>query len=165
MASQSTVDGDPEPSYNEVAVTEILLDTPVAKDVFHDVVKNALLKEGWTITDPLRLKIGPVEMAIDLGGDRLVGANRQGEKIAVEVKSFLLGASAISEFHTALGQFINYRGALRIQEPDRILYLAVPDRTYDSFFQHDFTRMMVEENRVRLLTYNIQSEVIAQWIN
>jgi hypothetical protein len=43
----------------------------VAKDLFHDAVKNALLKEGWTLTDPLRLKIGLVEMAIDLGADRL----------------------------------------------------------------------------------------------
>ena len=86
-------------------------------------------------------------MAIDLGGDRLGGADRQGEKIAVEVKSFLIGASATSEFHTALGQFINYRGALRIRDPDR---------TYDSFFQHEFTKMMVEENKVRLWVYRNQ---------
>ena len=146
-------------------LTENPLEIAVAKDLFHDVVKNALLKEGWTVTDPLRLKIGPVEMAIDLGGDRLVGADRKGEKIAVEVKSFLIGASAISEFHTALGQFINYRGALRIRDPDRTLYLAIPDRTYDSFFQHEFTKMMVEENKVRLLPYNIETEVITQWIS
>jgi XisH protein len=60
----------------------------VAKDVFHDVVKHALEKEGWVITDPFRLKIGAIEMIIDLGADRLVGAEREGEKIAVEVKSF-----------------------------------------------------------------------------
>jgi hypothetical protein len=137
----------------------------VAKDFFHDVVKNALLKEGWNVIDPLRLRMGPVEMAIDLGADRLVGADRQGEKITVEVKSFLLGASAISQFHTALGQFINYRGALRIRDPERILYLAVPDRTHQSFFQYDFPKMMVEENQVRLLIYNIQAEVITQWIS
>jgi hypothetical protein len=137
----------------------------VAKDIFHDAVKNALIKEGWTLIDPLRLKIGPVEMAIDLGADRLIGAERENEKIAVEIKSFLIGASAISEFHTALGQFINYRGALRIREPDRILYLAVPDRAYESFFQQDFPQMMIDENNVRLLTYNAENEVIIQWIN
>ncbi len=137
----------------------------VAKDVFHDVVKHALQKEGWSLIDPLRLKIGPVEMAIDLGADRLVGAEREGERIAVEVKSFLVGASAISEFHTALGQYINYRGALRIRDPDRPLYLAVPDRTYDSFFQLEFPQMMLTENQVRLLVYNIQTETIAQWIS
>ena len=66
---------------------------------------------------------------------------------------------------SALGQFINYRGALRIRDPDRTLYLAIPDRTYDSFFQHEFTKMMVEENKVRLLPYNIETEVITQWIS
>jgi hypothetical protein len=104
-------------------------------------------------------------MEIDLGGDRLVGAEREDEKIAVEVKSFIIGTSAISEFHTALGQFINYRGALRLQDPERLLYLAIPDRTYKSFFQQSFPKMMVEENKVRLLTYNIPNEVITQWIS
>jgi hypothetical protein len=104
-------------------------------------------------------------MAIDLGADRLVGAERADEKIAVEVKSFLIGSSAISEFHTALGQFINYRGALKIRNPDRILYLAVPDRIYDSFFQQSFPQMMIEENLVKLLTYNIENEVISKWIS
>ena len=137
----------------------------MAKDVFHDVVKRALQNEGWTITDPLRLKVGTVEMIIDLGADRLVGAEREGEKIAVEIKSFLIGTSAISEFHTALGQFINYRAALRIRDPDRVLYLAIPDRTYESFFQQSFPQMMVEENHLRLVVYNIDKEVISQWIS
>ncbi len=137
----------------------------MAKDAFHDVVKTALQKEGWSIIDPLRLKIGTVEMAIDLGADRLVGAEREGEKIAVEVKSFLASTSAISEFHTALGQFINYRGALRMRDPDRTLYLAIPDRTYASFFQQTFPKMMIEENKVRLMVYNIPKEIIVQWIS
>jgi XisH protein len=34
----------------------------------------------------------------------------------------------------ALGQFINYWAALRREDADRILYLAVPDLTYNSFF-------------------------------
>jgi hypothetical protein len=128
-------------------------------------VKTALQKDGWTITDPLRLRIGKVTMAIDLGADRLVGADREGEKIAVEVKSFLITTSAISEFHTALGQFINYRGALRIRDPDRTLYLAVPDRSYESFFQEIFPQMMVAENNLRLLIYNVEAEAITQWIS
>jgi XisH protein len=97
----------------------------VAKDIFHDVVKRALQKEGWQIThDPFALKVGTVEMFIDLGAERLLGAERDGTKIAVEIKSFLANASAISEFHTALGQFINYRAALKLSEPERILFLA-----------------------------------------
>ena len=85
-----------------------------AKDRFHQVVKTALIKDGWDVThDPLQIKVGGVDMEIDLGAERLLAAERAGEKIAVEIKSFLTSASAISEFHTALGQFINYRAALR----------------------------------------------------
>ncbi len=136
----------------------------MAKDVFHDVVKRALQKEGWQIThDPFALKVGTVEMAIDLGAERLFGAEREGQKIAVEVKSFLAGASAISEFHTALGQFINYRAALRLSEPERMLFLAVPTRTYDSFFQQAFPAMMLVENSVRLIVYDIPAEAVILW--
>ena len=54
-----------------------------------------------------------------------IAAERNGQKIAVEVKTFI-GTSTIFEFHTALGQLINYRYALEVQEPERVLYLAVP---------------------------------------
>ena len=93
----------------------------VAKDRFHDIVKTALVKDGWTVThDPFDLKAGGVEMEIDLGAERLLAAERQNEKIAVEVKSFLASSSTISEFHRALGQFINYRVALKIVDPERL---------------------------------------------
>jgi hypothetical protein len=137
-----------------------------AKDIFHEVVKRALQKDGWQIThDPLSLGVGGVNISIDLGAERLIAAEREGEKIAVEVKSFLERSSAISEFHTALGQFINYRGALRRDEPERVLYLAVPLTTYQSFFQLDFPKEMVEENQVKMIIYDTKREVIAQWKN
>ncbi|HAA31520.1 MAG TPA: fatty-acid oxidation protein subunit alpha [Cyanobacteria bacterium UBA8553] len=137
-----------------------------AKDIFHEVVKRALQKDGWQITqDPLSISVGGVNLSIDLGAERLIAAEREGNKIAVEVKSFLERASAISEFHTALGQFINYRGALRQDEPDRVLYLAVPLTTYQSFFQLDFPKAMVEENQVKMIIYDAKREVIAQWKN
>ncbi|MEL7316432.1 MAG: element excision factor XisH family protein, partial [Cyanobacteria bacterium J06559_3] len=79
----------------------------MAKDRFHEIVKIALIKDEWTVThDPLQIKVGGVDMEIDLGAERLLAAERGGDKIAVEVKSFLAHTSAISEFHTALGQFI-----------------------------------------------------------
>lgn len=122
------------------------------------------MKDGWIVThDPLQIKVGGVDMEIDLGAERLLAAEREGKKIAVEVKSFLTSASAISEFHTALGQFINYRGALRREEPDRVLYLAVPDLTYNSFFQLDFPASMLKENEVKLIVYDIELEKIVQW--
>ncbi len=135
-----------------------------AKDVFHEVVKIALQKDGWQIThDPLLFNVGGVKMSIDLAAQKLIAAERENEKIAVEVKSFLEKSSAISEFHTALGQFINYRGALRQRDPERILYLAVPLTTYRTFFQLDFPHEMVEENRVKMIVYDVESEVIVEW--
>ena len=74
-----------------------------AKDKFHNAVKAALHKDGWIITDdPLFFRFGGVEVYIDLAAEKLFLAEKEGEKIAVEVKSFL-GTSAISDFHKALG--------------------------------------------------------------
>jgi len=138
----------------------------VAKDRFHEVVKNALIKDGWNVThDRLEIKVGGVDMEIDLGAERLLAAHRGTEKIAVEVKSFLASTSTISQFHMALGQFINYRAALRREDADRILYLAVPDLTYNSFFQLDFPASMLQENAIKLIVYNIKNQEIVQWKN
>lgn len=137
-----------------------------AKDVFHEVVKKALQKDGWQIThDPLSISVGGVNLSIDLAAEKLIAAEREGEKIAVEVKSFLEKSSAISEFHTALGQFINYRGALKRRQPERVLFLAVPVTTYKTFFQLDFPQAMIEENEVKMIIYDVEQEVIFKWIN
>ena len=136
-----------------------------AKDLFHEAVKNALIKEGWTITDdPLHLRISlKVDFYIDLGAEKMFAAERGEEKIAVEVKSFV-GNSDISEFHTALGQFLNYQDALEIKEPARILFLAVPIDTYDTFFQDAFILNSINKHKLRILVYNPTEEVIKQWI-
>ncbi|MFP4338496.1 MAG: XisH family protein [Halothece sp.] len=137
-----------------------------ARDFFHQVVKTALIKEQWQIThDPLSISFGGVDMSIDLGAERLIGAEKDNQKIAVEIKSFLAKSSAISEFHTALGQFINYRGALKREDPHRILYLAVPIITYHNFFQLEFPQLMITENQVNLVIYDPEAEVIVQWIS
>ena len=69
-----------------------------AKDTFHESVKRALQKEQWVITaDPLKFKFGNVKFQVDLGAERLVAAERGGEKIAVEIKSFL-NPSVITDF-------------------------------------------------------------------
>src|SRR6266436_9664457 len=97
-----------------------------ARDIFHDVVKQALEKAGWRIIhDPLSLQIGGVEMYIDLGAEQLIAAEKEGEKIAVEIKSFV-AVSAIYEFHLAIGQYRNYQLTLMKEETERVLYLAVP---------------------------------------
>jgi hypothetical protein len=135
-----------------------------AKDIFHEVVKLALQKEQWVIThDPLRFKYGNVSFQVDLGAEQLVAAERNGEKIAVEIKSFL-NPSAITDFYSALGQFLSYRLALESVQPDRTLYLAVPVDVYETFFQHEFTQNAVRQYRVLLIVYDSIDEVIVKWI-
>jgi XisH protein len=103
-------------------------------------------------------------MEIDLGAEQMIAAEREGQKIAVEVKSFLAGTSAISEFHRALGQFINYRAALKSEMPDLVLYLAVPFMAFNTFFQLDFPKSRIAENRVNLLVYDTLSQRELLWI-
>ncbi|GAX40276.1 fdxN element excision controlling factor protein [Tolypothrix sp. NIES-4075] len=110
-----------------------------AKDRFHDAVKTALEKDGWTITDdPLTIRISSrTKLYIDLGAEKIIAAQRDQRKIAVEVKSFL-SASTMAEFHTAVGQYINYRYALADFGYEQTLYLAVPFYIYDDFFTQPF---------------------------
>ncbi len=83
-----------------------------AKDIYHDNVRNALIKEGWTIThDPLRLTWGAKDMYVDLGAEQLLAAEKTGHKIAVEIKSFV-GASEMNDLEKAIGQYIIYRSVM-----------------------------------------------------
>ncbi len=134
------------------------------KDVLHDVVKQALVKDGWMIThDPLHVEFGGVEFDVDLGAEELMGAEKDGRKIAIEVKSFI-SASPVSEFHTAVGQFLNYRLALAETEPERTLYLAVPKSIYASLFERTFGRLAMQVHQLKVIVFDDQQGVIVQWI-
>lgn len=134
-----------------------------ARDAFHNLVKSALQKEGWTIThDPFHLRMGLVDMYIDLGTEKIIAAEKEGQKIAVEIKSFS-GTSAISDFHNALGQFINYRYALAEKDVERKLFLAVPLETYESFFVLPFIQSVIQKSQLNLIIYDIDKEEVAQW--
>jgi hypothetical protein len=74
-----------------------------------------------------------IKVKIDIAAEKLIAAERDEEKIAVEIKSFI-SPSPISDFHTALGQFLSYRIMLENRDPDRQLYLAVPIEAYKTFF-------------------------------
>lgn len=134
-----------------------------AKDLFHDAVKQALIKEDWVITaDPLIIKIEGVKLEMDLAAEKVIAAERAGRKIVVEIKSFL-NPSAITDFHAALGQFLNYRLALQMREPEHVPYLAVPIDTFESFFQETFIQAAVKSYQVKLIVYDPTQEVITAW--
>ncbi|MGB0563158.1 MAG: XisH family protein [Spirulinaceae cyanobacterium] len=135
------------------------------KDLFHDVVKSALEKEGWLIThDPFTIQISEtVKLKIDLGAETTIAAQRGQEKIAVEIKNFVTD-SEISEFHTALGQYLNYLQALEDKEPERVLYLAVPSGTYRDFFKIPFIQTTINRYALNLIVYDPVQEEIKQWL-
>lgn len=137
-----------------------------AKDKFHNLVKQALVKDHWKIThDPLYLKFGKKDqLQVDLGAEKVLGAERAGKKIAVEIKSFL-GDSPVTDFHGALGQFLNYRFVLENSEPDRTLYLALPHYAYHSYFQRDLPQAIIQHYGLKLVIYNTETKVIDIWIN
>ena len=137
----------------------------MAKDIFHQQVKNALTKDGWKIThDPLTIRISEaVKLQIDLAAENAIAAERNSERIAVEIKSFI-GDSDISAFHTALGQYLNYCQALEEQEPDRIVYLAIPIETYQDFFQLPFIQRALRRYQVKRIIYKPKLEEIQEWI-
>jgi len=135
-----------------------------AKDIFHDTVRKALDKDGWTIThDMFHIKTEDgSEIVIDLAAERVIIAEKDSEKIAVEIKSFL-SLSAFYEFHTALGQFLNYREVLDEYEPQRILYLAVPIETYTTLFRRKMIQRVLLRYDVRLIIFDPENEVIVSW--
>lgn len=103
-------------------------------------------------------------MYVDLGAEKLIAAQKKNQKIAVEVKSFL-SYSVISDFHQAVGQVMNYRLILQREDPERVLYLAVPLDVYESFFKLEFTQIAIADYRLKLIVYDIEQEAIALWIN
>ena len=137
----------------------------MAKDLFHQTVKQALNKEGWTITqDPLTNRIDRVRLEIDLGSEKVFAAEKDGQKIAVEIKSFI-NPSNVNDFHNALGQFLSYRLALQMTEPQRVLYLAVPIDIFNTFFQERFTKAAIRKYALNIIACNPNQEEIVQWKN
>ena len=105
-----------------------------AKDIFHDNVVNALIKDGWNITnDPLKLQWGNKDLYVNLGAEKLIAAQKGSEKIAVEIKSFV-GNSQVADLQQALDQYTLYLDIIEETEPERILYLAIKETTYEDIF-------------------------------
>ncbi len=135
-----------------------------AKDIYHDAVRNALIKEGWTITDdPLILSIGKRDLFVDLGAEKLITAEKDHQKIAVEIKSFI-GKSRIDDLEKALGQYILYDEIMMDKQENRMLYLAIKKSAYEDIFEEPIGRLLLRRNLVKLLVFDEKREVILEWI-
>ncbi|MFH7243231.1 MAG: element excision factor XisH family protein [Spirulina sp.] len=135
-----------------------------AKDIYHDAVRRALQKDGWTIThDPFPLQIGKKRLSADLGAERLISAERGFQRIVVEVKSFV-GQSDVRDLEQALGQYVLYRQILNEMGIERSLYLAVTQPTFNSVFTIELGQVLLKNQIVKLLVFDDESEAIVQWI-
>lgn len=135
-----------------------------AKDKIHDAVKNALIKDGWTIThDPLTIEFEDAQVFIDLGAERVLAAERKGEKIAVEIKSFI-GRSAIHDMEVALGQYVLYLSFLTVNYPKYTLYIAISRQTYRTIFHRKSIQFLVKHNQIPLIVVDVATEEIIEWI-
>lgn len=132
-------------------------------DIYHHPVKRALIKAGWVIThDPLHLRWGRKDMYVDLGAKRLIVAEQDTQKIAVEVKSFI-NDSEMQDLRDAIGQFAIYRSVLRRTYPEFVLYLAIRDVVFQSLFEEPIGQILIEDENLRIIVFNLEEEVIVQW--
>ncbi len=139
----------------------------MAKDIIHEPVKRALIKDGWTITDdPFELEYEDVKLYVDLAAERsTIAAIRNDQKILVEVKSFV-GHSFMRDFQQALGQWLIYTDLKNIVAAEYELYLALSDWVYMKYFEDTkAVQYLVRKNRINLIVVDIQSEEVITWIN
>lgn len=136
-----------------------------AKDKIHDTVKNALIKDGWVITDdPYVLEYEEVTLYADLAAERPIAAERGEQKIVVEVKSFL-SPSFIQDLKEAVGQYVIYLGYIEESEPDRKLYMALGEKIYGEFFQLKAVELILRKYNVALIVVDLEEKEIVKWIS
>ncbi len=135
-----------------------------ARDKIHDAVKNAIIKDGWIITaDPYTIQFEDVTLEADLAAERPFAAEREGQKIVVEIKSFI-SPSPMRDLEGALGQYLIYRSLLEQIAPEHVAYLAVGEATYTTLFQRKAVQFLVKKFRVALLVVRLEPEEVVQWI-
>lgn len=132
------------------------------RDKFYQIVYNALKAEGWTITHEEYVFDADPQLSTDLGAERLLVAERQMEKIAVEIKSFLQDSQA-AELEKAIGQYGLYRKLLELQEPERKLYLAIPLHAYEDIFARQVGKLAIEVFELQLIVYDVAEQEPLLW--
>ncbi len=137
----------------------------MAKDIYHEIVKQALIKDGWTITqDPYLIpRINKKPYEVDLGAEKFLAATKGADKIAVEIKSFI-NSSMTYDFHTAFGQYNVYRFFMEQKEKDRKLFLAIPEEVYNTFFTDLDIEAICAHFNVEIVVFDALKIEIVSWI-
>lgn len=136
----------------------------MAQDLIHDAVKNALEKADWQIiADPFRLDFKNFTLRADIAAKHLSHDGEDEVRIIVEVKSFV-GNSFVRELQQAIGQYLMYQDAIRLNELDYSLYLGISADAFISYFAQSGTQFAVQQYHLKLLVVDIAQEEILQWI-
>ena len=142
------------------------------RDSIHDIVKQALIHSEWEITfDPYVISYGERFLFVDLGANQasivseglLLGAQRAGRKLAVEIKEFR-GASAIADLEQAIGQYMLYRLLLNKVDPEREIFLAITNVAYDEIFSEPIGEVVIKDLPLQLLVVDIEKAEVQRWI-
>jgi hypothetical protein len=133
--------------------------------IYHEAVKNALIKDGWTIlADSYFLQYEDAQLYADLLAEKTLLAQQNNRTIVVEIKSFI-NPSPMRDFELALGQYIVYRDILDLSEKYYAIYLAVKDTVFESFFQRKSVTAIVKRHQVEFIVFNDEKEEIVSWIS
>lgn len=144
------------------------------RDSIHQIVKQALIQDGWHITDdPYVITYGERFLFVDLGAENaqvdeqfvgnFIGAQRGNTRIAVEIKE-LRGQSVIVELEQAIGQYVLYRLLLNRVEPGRSVFLAVPDNAYRELFTEPIGELVISDLPLQLLVVDVEKVEVKRWI-
>ena len=138
----------------------------MAKDFIHYFVKEALIKEGWKVTDdPLSIILAEDEtfFEVDLAIEKKSISKSINKILAIEIKSFQ-GGSIINAFHEALGQFLNYKAAIQEQNLGYDLFLAVSEIGWKKINSYKFIQRRIAQFGLQFLIVNTKNKTISKWI-
>jgi hypothetical protein len=95
--------------------------------------------------------------------ERAITAERAGQKIAVEVKSFL-SDSPSSDLMEAVGQYVTYRSWFARVEPAREVWLAVPTAALVNVFDDAGAMAVMQDIGLQLIVVDLATERVTEWI-
>ena len=132
-----------------------------AQDKYHETVKRALIKAGWTITgEQVSFKVDTRYFFVDLR------AKGDGDELAIliEVKGFETSPAKGALLMEAIGQYRVYLSVLTLSEDNTPLYLAVPVMAYNGILTETIGHQVLQDNQVKLLVFDPQTEEVVRWI-
>ena len=135
-----------------------------ARDTIHETVKQAFTNDGWEITyDPYVISYGERFLFVDLGASSMIGIRQGTKNIAIEIKEFR-SQSQIADLEQAIGQYSLYRLLLNQVDPEREVYLAVSEATYNDIFSEPIGKLAIAQLPLKLVIVNLEKKEISQWI-